>query len=209
MDLPDPFAYPATPHARRHGPLGYENYGSFKPFLRDEFTFRCVYCLERERWYPNRGASFSADHFTPKAIDPARETDYDNLVYACTRCNSYKQAKIIPLDPTRVPFAAHFAVQADGAINGLTADARKLIDLLDLNHPETVDVRRYALTVLRLKRSQPMNADIDHLFRSHFGYPAELPDLTRLKPPGGNTRPRGLSESHHAKKSRGELPAVY
>lgn len=209
MDVPDPFAYPVMPHLRRHGPLGYEDYGSFRPFLRDEFAFRCVYCLERERWYPNRGASFSADHFVPKAIDPSREADYDNLVYACTRCNSYKQAKPLPLDPTVVPFAAHVFVQADGTIEGLTKEGRKLIDLLRLNHPETVRVRRHALDLILLERAQPENEVVDRLFRSHFGYPDDLPDLSRLKPPGGNSRPEGLEQSHHARQARGELGVVY
>ena len=46
MNLPAPFAYPTTPHTRRHGPRGYKNYKEYKPFLRDEFAFRCVYCLD-------------------------------------------------------------------------------------------------------------------------------------------------------------------
>src|SRR5436309_202187 len=44
-ELPDPFAYPHEAHQRRHGPAGYTNYQSYKPWLRDEFAFRCVYCL--------------------------------------------------------------------------------------------------------------------------------------------------------------------
>jgi 5-methylcytosine-specific restriction endonuclease McrA len=77
-----------------------------------------VYCLERERWYPNREGSFSVDLFTPKSIDPAREQDYENLVYACVRCNSFKSARIELLDPTRVAFASHFRVSDDGHIEG-------------------------------------------------------------------------------------------
>ena len=113
MTLPIPFAYPTTHHLRRHGPKGYQDYGDYKPFLRDEFTFRCVYCLERETWYPNRDASFSADHFEPKVLNPDRETDYENLLYACTRCNSFKQATTIFLDPTKVALADHLGVKKD------------------------------------------------------------------------------------------------
>jgi hypothetical protein len=57
-----PLAYPSVPHRRRHEPRGYQDYREFKPWLRDEFTFRCVYCLEREAWYPDRAASFSVEH---------------------------------------------------------------------------------------------------------------------------------------------------
>jgi hypothetical protein len=35
-----PFSYPTTPHVRRHGPQGYADYASFRPWLRDEFTFK-------------------------------------------------------------------------------------------------------------------------------------------------------------------------
>ena len=101
--LPAPFAYPAESHKRRHGPQGYAHYGQYKPWLRDEFTFRCVYCLERETWYPNRISGFSTEHFVPKAIDPTLEMDYANLLYACTRCNSCKQAAMLLLDPTKAP----------------------------------------------------------------------------------------------------------
>src|SRR5205814_9068910 len=36
---------------------------------RDEFTFRCVYCLLREQWGLVRG-TFAIDHFLPVAIHP-------------------------------------------------------------------------------------------------------------------------------------------
>jgi hypothetical protein len=85
MTLPAPFAYPSTKHQRRHGPAGYDPYRGYKPWLRDEFTFRCVYCLEREMWYPNRAASFSVEHIAPKSEDPSLICVYTNLAYACTR----------------------------------------------------------------------------------------------------------------------------
>ena len=31
-----------TPHVRCHAPKGYQDYRSYKPWLRDEFPFRCV-----------------------------------------------------------------------------------------------------------------------------------------------------------------------
>ena len=68
------FAYPERPHIRKHGPSGYEDYRSYKDWLRDEFTFRCVYCLERERWYPSGQDAFAVEHVTA-AI--ARETLLD------------------------------------------------------------------------------------------------------------------------------------
>ena len=39
MTLPRPFVYPTSPHARRHGPAGYEDYDSFKDWLRTNSAF--------------------------------------------------------------------------------------------------------------------------------------------------------------------------
>ena len=75
-----PFAYPAVPHARNHGPQGYTDYTSYRPWLRDEFSFRCVYCLFREQWGRVRGV-YTLDHFLPVALHPGKATDYDNLLY--------------------------------------------------------------------------------------------------------------------------------
>jgi hypothetical protein len=209
MTLPSPFAYPTTPHARVHGPSGYRDYADFKPFLRDEFAFRCVYCLEREMWYPNRADSFAVDHFTPQVLDPTRETDYDNLVYACVRCNSAKQANLTELDPTRVAFADHFRVAEDGRVEGLFPESRELIRLLRLNSTPALGIRRQVLRILRLKDKYPDDEDIRDSFVAMFGYPDDLPDLARLRPPGGNSRPDGIAASHFERRTRGELPDTY
>ncbi len=47
-DFPEAFTYPPPVTERRHGPGGYVDYGSYRPWLRDEFVFRCVYCLNRD-----------------------------------------------------------------------------------------------------------------------------------------------------------------
>ena len=75
-----PFRYPTSPHKRQHGPQGYTNYESYKPWLRDEFSFRCVYCLVRERHYPNREAAFGVDHLIPQRVAPELALHYDNLL---------------------------------------------------------------------------------------------------------------------------------
>jgi 5-methylcytosine-specific restriction endonuclease McrA len=95
--MTQPFRYPDTPHVRRHGPQGYAAAESFRPWLRDEFAFRCVYCLQREVWGTVR-AVYALDHFHPVAKHPDAELDYDNLLYACAGCNAAKRDRVIP-DP--------------------------------------------------------------------------------------------------------------
>ena len=70
-------------------PAGYKSYERYRPWLRDEFTFRCAYCLKRETWGQVTG-EFELDHFRPQSLDPHLRLDYFNLVYACRRCNLVK-----------------------------------------------------------------------------------------------------------------------
>src|SRR4051812_47962992 len=85
----------------RHSPQGYRQYNKYKPWLRDEFLFRCVYCLYRESWTDFGHAVFGVDHAKAKTFYPSEECEYENLLYACNRCNSAKGVKKLPLDPIR------------------------------------------------------------------------------------------------------------
>jgi 5-methylcytosine-specific restriction endonuclease McrA len=89
-----PFVYPDQPQVRQHGPQGYRDLGSFRPWLRDEFSFRCVCCLRREAW--DRAVSLEIDHFLPKSRVPELGLEYDNLLYICRRCNAAKGVQAIP-----------------------------------------------------------------------------------------------------------------
>ena len=62
-----PFDYPAEPHQRRHGPQGYGSRESYRPWLRDEFAFRCVYRLNWELWQNSVG-KFAVEHFLPSSV---------------------------------------------------------------------------------------------------------------------------------------------
>ena len=97
------FDYPANPHLRRHGPAGYDDYESYRDWLRDEWTFRCVFCLHRERW--TQGGYFHIDHLEPVATAPHRVCDYENLLYVCVRCNLLKGNARLP-DPCAVALDA-------------------------------------------------------------------------------------------------------
>jgi hypothetical protein len=196
------FTYPARPHARRHGPRGYAGYESYRPWLRDEFTFRCVYCLVREQWGLVRG-TFDIDHFLPVATHPRGERTYDNLLYCCATCNAAKGKRRLP-DPCRTLLAAAAEVKEDGTIVGPTAEARRLIRVLGLDDPEYTEFRLLWLGIAALaERHDPV------LYRTLMGFPADLPDLARLRPPGGNARPQGMQESYFTQRARGSLPETY
>lgn len=194
------FAYPA-PFTRRHGPGGYADPDSYRPWLRDEFVFRCVYCLQREVWV-RRGGTFALDHFLPVAIRPELELDYPNLLYACATCNLAKCDSSVP-DPTAHLTAANVIVDADGSIRGTTPEAQEIIRAVRLNGPDATEFRRQWLAIIRLAE-----AHVPELFARLMGFPDDMPDLAALKPPS-NARPEGAAESFHARRQRGELPAAY
>jgi hypothetical protein len=199
-----PFAYAPVTHQRKHGPAGYANYKEYKDWLRDEFVFRCVYCLEREMWYPSRAAAFSVDHIVPQVEDGTLICAYGNLVYACLRCNSAKQdVKLI--DPTTTAFGQHLRIEANGAITALTVEGQDLIDLLHLDKPPAVDVRAEYLRRLRLIEQQPTNLEIKRHFIEAFKYPDDLPDLKALNPPGGNSREAGTDSCYFELRRTNQL----
>lgn len=198
--MTQPFLYPAVPHARHHGSKGYADYPSYRPWLRDEFTFRCVYCLLRERWILS---GFHIDHFSPVALHPELATSYDNLLYACASCNAAKSDLVLP-DPTSALLAESIRVLADGSVEATTPAAARVIHLLGLNSPKYREYRLLWIEIMAMAESH----DPD-LYRRVMGFPEDLPDLSTLHPPGGNARPDGVKTSHFEQKKAGTLPATY
>lgn len=138
MTVPDSaaFTYPVAADHRRHGPSGYTHYESYRPWLRDEFDFRCVYCLLRERWGRVTG-EFDLDHFVPVAQAPEGTLHYGNLYYACRSCNLKKNSQVIETPAFRLS-SRNVRVTPDGRLTGTSPAAQALIDTLTLNSPKWV-----------------------------------------------------------------------
>ena len=202
--LPHPFRFPLKPHCRLHGPQGHKSYTAYKQWLRDEFAFRCVYCLTRERWSADGQNRFSIDHIKPKSRHRKLITDYDNLVYACQRCNTLKSAKLGLPDPCQTNLSKHLKLLHSAKFVGLTPEGKRLVEYLRLNAPERVSDRRMQLYFFQTPARHPKE-----ILDSTFGYPEDLPDLVKLKPPKGNSRPEGVKASHYVRRQRKELPDYY
>jgi|SRR6185369_8016637 len=201
----NPFTYPSEPHVRKHGPAGYKSYESYRPWLRDEFTFRCIFCLCREQWGLIRG-SFDIDHFVPQSQDPAGGLSYDNLLYACRSCNLGKSSNLLP-DPCRIAFGKCLSVGLDGGVVPLNDEGQILVDTLRLNNQDYTHFRRLILGIVNsLVRSR--NRSDHHILSMLMSYPDNLPDLSSLRPPRNN-RPEGVKESYLARRAAGTLPAYH
>jgi len=201
--IPEPYAYPTAPHVRRHGPGGWTDYQKYRPWLRDEFAFRCVYCLDREVWRDMR-ERLHIDHFQPQALRPGLKCEYTNLLYLCPACNGLKRDSILP-DPCKVALGDCLHVHPDGRIEASSAEGERLVDVLALDEPTTRRRRRLILgAILSLAETNwPV-------FVEWMGYPEDLPDLSDKKcTPPSNSKPEGVAGSHYERKHNGALPEVY
>ena len=200
-NLPAPFAYPSKPHIRRHGPQGYSRYRQFRNWLRDEFAFRCIYCLRRETWLTTR-RDYQIDHFLPKSEHPDVERDYDNLVYACSECNGTKAAKYLP-SPESVAYGDCMRVDENGEIHALNERGITIIEALHLDAHEYTRLRRIIIVTVAEARLG------SETLKWCLCYPDELPNLSAEKKPKNNNRLGGISESHYERKEHSELPEYY
>ncbi|MBY0229135.1 MAG: hypothetical protein K2W96_07660, partial [Gemmataceae bacterium] len=129
---------------------------------------------------------------------------YESLVYACCQCNSVRKAAFLPIDPAD-GLARHLRVRRDGTIEALTLVGAGFIEICNLGRPVLMRFRRSILDVLAYLRAKG-EPEADDLRRRYLAYPDDLPDLSGLRPPGGNSRPGGVAQSAFARRERGELP---
>ncbi|MBK9259495.1 MAG: HNH endonuclease [Polyangiaceae bacterium] len=106
-------------------------------FARD--AGRCCYCRLAQFGH---GATFHIDHIIPRSKGGA--TSLANLALQCPNCSLHKANKIAAADPEGGEsvrlfhpldqrWSEHFRLNADGAIDGLTATGRATMTALGMN----------------------------------------------------------------------------
>jgi hypothetical protein len=201
------FCYPMEPHRRKHGPTGYTVYESYRDWLRDEFSFRCVFSLIREQWI-DRTANFDIDHILPQVERPDLTCEYENLLYLSHRANLIRNKHSVT-NPCEIALGKVLRVVVSGErmgeIEGLDPLGDRIIKVLRLNSDDSTRYRRLQIGIAR----SLAKTDEDR-FRELVGFPLELPDLRKPKRRvSGNTRPGGLDDSYLARRERNELPEWY
>ena len=138
--------YPPAAHRRTHRPPAPAAYASYRPCLRLEFSFTCVYCLsaETEVALLEKNGTFEIEHFRPKAKFRHLRNAYGNLLWACQACNRAKRDTwpkpreqkqgMRFVDPTKEPLDAYLRIVGEDVVpaNGDPAGAY-MIDELNLN----------------------------------------------------------------------------
>jgi hypothetical protein len=178
------FTYPST-FTAKYSPWGYTRYASYKDWLREEFSFRCVYCLTREKWCPSGHRDFAVEHIVPKVSNKRLQTVYENLAYSCHLCNSRKGTQLT-LNPRTNPFGTHLFVMPDGTITGLTPDGSKMILQMGLDEDELNETRKHYIEIYDAFQD-PANRGhefVESQYEWAFSYPNSVPDLKAKNPPG-------------------------
>jgi len=110
---------------------------------------RCAYCRTTSQ---NTGQPMSVDHIIPRS--QGGSTDFENLCYACRRCNEFKGSQIEAVDPlTEVltqlynprhqHWREHFKWIDQGIhLAGRTAIGRATVVALNMNNEYIVESRR-------------------------------------------------------------------
>ena len=126
----------------------YKDYHSYKNDLEKDFHKRCAYCNLNKEMITSH---FEIDHYIPRKIFekvwPELETDYNNLILSCPKCNHVKgdkyqgdlSKKIIDnelfYDPVKIDYATIFYRNEIGEIVSDDSKGRKMINLLELYKP--------------------------------------------------------------------------
>ena len=206
----DVYSIPTGPHERRHGPSGYLDYGNYKEWLRDEFQFRCVFCLHREKWERCGWRDFRIDHIIPQSVDERKIALYENLQYVCESCNEFKSDTVLP-DPCKIDYSQFYRFEADGIVTPLGDVGDLFVEVLGLNEPHLVQYRAQWLQQLREFEEACKELDEPDLTDSltrWFGYPADIPDLRRLRP-RTNSKPDGKHHCYFVRLQDTAFPHLY
>lgn len=170
---------PKAPTLRRHEPRLATRWSQFRPCLRWDFGFTCPFCLlhESDLFGAAGGEGLggtTVEHFVPRSVDPGRELDYTNCLYACRLCNRARSNRPIQqesarlLDPTGTAWARHFELSED-EIEPMAGDldAAYTHETYDLNDARKVVRRqlRYQLVSDRLQLLEQLGGEIQAILR--------------------------------------------
>ena len=159
-------------------------------------------------WCKDRSNSYHVEHIKPRSKNPADETNYLNLTYACGRCNDFKGTDLI-INPRLEALGRHIRLANEGMLEGISEEGWVLIEQLHLNEWPALANRRNAIDIYLNWLENGHSAVAHRLYLEKFGFPENLPDLEPLMPPLGNSISSSERNSYFRMRTEGRLPAVY
>ena len=127
----------------------FDKYQKYKPYLKADFQERCCYCNMPSELLT---ISYHVEHFIPIKVFEGKKdsllTDYENLMWACPKCNLSKGDKYkgdlqnsskieneLFYNPVEVDYNDIFFRNEIGGIDSEDAKGRDMIKLLKLYRP--------------------------------------------------------------------------
>ena len=150
---------------RLPAPIITRDYRRFRPYIREDFSECCAYCLLHEL-LAGGAENFELDHFRPKSRYPDLTHVYENLYYSCHPCNNIKRhfwptdALLARgyrfVDPCHDDFSTHFT-EVDGRWEPITPAGDYSQERLRLNRKHLVEIRRIIAQLLNHLGAPPLD----------------------------------------------------
>lgn len=127
-------------------------YQKYRPYIREDFSECCAYCLMHER-FANGENSFELDHFKPKSKFDNLKKEYTNIYYSCHVCNSpgsksnHWPSEALEskgyrfVDTCKEIFSEHF-VDEDGYWKPISNAGKYTAEKIRLNSSHNVQIRQ-------------------------------------------------------------------
>ena len=151
------------------------NQPDVKAQLRTETNDKCAYC-ETKITVASHG---DIEHVTPKAIEPERTFEWDNLTFACEKCNGKKSDKTGISDPYLDIIQEDFFF-VGSFLRGRSEKGRLTIAELELNRGELIEDRQEHMIALADAIEKIANTNDQRLRELTLG--ALRDDLASRKP---------------------------
>lgn len=129
-----------------------DEYEAYRPYLRQDFEYRCAYCLRHEFFFGG-GEAGEIDHHRPRHLFPGLTAQYGNLYWSCRRCNAVKGGKwpsaeqigrgLRFLDPCAEDHDDHWRTRADGTLEPVTSIGQYTVRQMRLDRPTLTQFRQF------------------------------------------------------------------
>lgn len=156
---------------REKSPGPFKHYSEYRPYVREDFSDCCAYCLTSEL-LGGGPESFELDHFRPKSLPQfaSFESHFYNLYYSCRPCNLIKGNRWPDshletlgygfVDLCAEAFSDHFEEDPEGVWKPLSRRAEYTLERLRLNRAHLCEIRRLLRSLAAKRRLPAVNWDI-------------------------------------------------
>lgn len=152
-----------------------------------EQYYLCGYCCKRIDVDSSHN-----EHLIPQSADARRTLDFDNIIASCNtnkQCGKAHGSKNLTMTPLMPECETDLKYYISGVVEGLTDNARNMIDVLNLGdtrkrNRRLVEIRKYVIFSLlfqhgtHLEELQMLDADLIGLLIDEF----QSPDNGKLEP---------------------------